>query len=65
MALRWSGWGTFALQKVMTATFMGMAMLAMSVLVPVIGISWLFIGCGMTGTLLLACVGWLEEPRKN
>ncbi len=57
--------GAFAMQKVMNAIFFGVAMLVMSVVVPVIGIQWLFICCAMAGVLLLGCLMWLEEPGRQ
>ncbi len=56
--------GAFALHKVMTAAFMGLAMLAMSVLEPMMGIRWLFVACGVLGGVLLVFLAMLREPGK-
>jgi MFS family permease len=57
--------GAFALQKVMNAALVGAGMLVMSVLVPVIGIQWLFICCACLGAVLVGCLAKLEEPGKS
>jgi MFS transporter, DHA1 family, arabinose polymer utilization protein len=56
--------GALALHKVMTALFVGIAMMLMSLAVPVIGIQWLFLCCAAGCLILLGCLGWLKEPQQ-